>query len=191
MKVEPRLLEHPFYQAWTEGKVSEEQLSNYAYAYQQIIDKVPYWWQKILAAAGKQAEYQWIVEEEKEHAQLWRQWRQTLPEPTEKIDMSEFIDWMDNLSPDELLGALHVFEIQQPEVAKTKKDGLVQFYNYNWEDLSLKYFDEHMREEPHIKAGKELMKYFDMSAVEKGFKEGARRWFETLNAFMQKEEALC
>ncbi|NPA34835.1 MAG: hypothetical protein GXO48_07920 [Chlorobi bacterium] len=190
MKVEPRLLEHPFYQAWTEGKVTEEQLSNYAYGYQQVIDKVPYWWQKVLAAAGMQEKYQWIVEEEKEHAQLWRQWRQTLPEPTDKKDMSEFIKWMDSLSPDELLGALHVFEIQQPEVAKTKKEGLIEFYGYNWEDLSLKYFDDHMKEEPHIKAGKELMKHFDMEMIEKGFKEGARRWFETLDAFMA-EEAMC
>ena len=88
------------------------------------------------------------------------------------------------MNPSELLGAIHSFEIQQPEVAKTKKEGLLKHYNID--ESKTKYFDEHMNEEEHIAYGKMLsQKFADKSDFEKGFKRGSEIFYYALDRFMK------
>jgi pyrroloquinoline quinone (PQQ) biosynthesis protein C len=87
------------------------------------------------------------------------------------------------MTPSELLGALHSFEIQQPEVAESKKDGLLKHYGFSEKDL--KYFDEHMNEQDHISYGKYLKEEFaDEEEFNKGFERGSELFFKNLNLFM-------
>ena len=75
MELRFKLLEHPFYQSWTKGEITIPQLSAYAAAYTEFIDRVPHLWQRVTDNLGiNGAESSAIIAEETEHANLWRLW---------------------------------------------------------------------------------------------------------------------
>lgn len=96
--------------------------------------------------------------------------------------MQPVIDACDRLSPSRLLGVLQSFEMQQPEVAATKKAGLLHHYGFLTEDL--RYFDEHQREEVHIAYGRSLAEHrADAGEFEEGLKTGAELFYHSLDGF--------
>lgn len=82
MQPEPRLLDHQFYEAWERGDVSEEQLGEYATAYQAFMDRVPTYWRRVLDGLDvpEDGTGAAIVAEEREHADLWANWRSEITE---------------------------------------------------------------------------------------------------------------
>ena len=87
------------------------------------------------------------------------------------------------MNPSELLGAIHSFEVQQPEVAKTKKEGLLNHYGFSEADTT--YFDEHMNEAEHIEYGRKLANDFAVkSDFEKGFSRGSEIFYNALDRFL-------
>ncbi len=183
MPVQPRLLDHPFYQAWTRGEVSASTLASYHRAYDAFIQRIPSWWQAALDGAGDASlQGRTIVREEESHIPLWEHWGQTLPAAQGTASLQPVIDAFDALSPAALLGALQSFEIQQPEVARTKRDGLLQHYGVT-ADL-LRYFDEHEKEEKHIRFGTRLAQRVDEEEFAKGFTLGAELVYHSLDQFV-------
>lgn len=97
--------------------------------------------------------------------------------------IEELFKHLDAMNSSELLGALHCFEIQQPEVARTKKEGLIKYYGFNEKDLI--YFNEHIDEDEHIKFGKMLSEqYANKDDFIKGFNQGADILYKTLDLFV-------
>ncbi len=185
MQPDTRLLDHPFYQAWNQGKVTEEQLANYAGAYQSVMDRIPQLWMRIvdgLSVDDPQAEE--IIAEEQAHAELWTAWREALPAPTEQEGLADLHAALDDMSPAELAGALHAWEVQQPGVAETKKQGLLE--HYNGADQDLTFFDEHIEEEDeHIAFGEHIREqHADTAAFDRGFQHGAQVMYHSLDAFV-------
>lgn len=89
---------------------------------------------------------------------------------------------LDRMTPSELLGALQSFEMQQPEVAATKKEGLLRHYGFLTDDL--RYFDEHQREELHIAYGRSLADRFaDPAEFDSGFASGSELIYHSLDEF--------
>jgi pyrroloquinoline-quinone synthase len=120
------LLQHPFYLAWNEGKLTKEQMAVYAGEYGSFIQLISEGWQ----AAGEQA----IAKEEEEHFILWKKFAESL----EAKNMGTTIDQVDELvnsvknsfgSHAGALGALYAFEAQQPATASSKLEGLKKHYN--------------------------------------------------------------
>ncbi|MDZ7743987.1 MAG: hypothetical protein U5Q03_20200 [Bacteroidota bacterium] len=184
MKLTYRLLEHPFYQAWNEGKVSMEQLSKYAASYAEFIGRMPVYWKRISDAFDTDnPDLLKIENEEQEHIALWESWTSKMDRSNEYPKMDKIFEAFDNMSPSELLGAVHAFEVQQPEVAETKKRGLIGHYGFSASDLS--YFDEHMQEEAHIKLGIAMAdKHADHEQFKSGFETGSRLIYEGLDLFV-------
>ena len=184
MKLTHKLSDHPFYVAWNKGEITRDQLSNYAKSYENFIERIPEYWQKVITGfdvkdtmSGK------VVNEEIEHIELWKRWSDKLEDPVKTSLMSDIIYEFDNMSVSELLGALHAFEIQQPEVSRTKKEGLLKYYGFNENDT--KYFDEHLKELKHIEYGELLYKSFaDKHAFEKGYNKGSEMIYKSLDRFM-------
>ena len=86
------------------------------------------------------------------------------------------------MNPSRLLGALQAYEVQQPDVAATKKEGLIRHYGFSASDLT--YFDEHQKEEAHIAYGCRLAERFaDTREVDEGFAEGAELVYRSLDCF--------
>lgn len=177
------LLSHPFYQAWMTGDITPAQLVKYHSSYMEFIEKIPLYWSKVADAfAPEDEQLQQVITEEYEHIGLWKKWGEKMPKPDEFPRMDTLIDTLDDLGPDELLGAVHVFEIQQPAVAKTKKEALLKWFGFHTEDLH--YFDEHMDEQEHIAVGKRLAKkHADPQKFSAGFEQGGQLVYQALGLF--------
>jgi pyrroloquinoline-quinone synthase len=184
MNVQPRLLDHPFYQAWTEGEVPREQLAAYHRSYAEFIRQIPAYWQKVVDAFQQDTRRgSGIVQDETEHIDLWELWGKELNPPSVVPDMREVTDAFESMTPSMLLGALQAFEIQQPEVARTKKEGLLRHYGCREEDLL--YFDAHEQEEKHIAYGSWLADNFaDRKEFNEGLTRGASLVYSSLDKFV-------
>jgi pyrroloquinoline-quinone synthase len=181
--VQPRLLDHPFYQAWTRGEISPETLAAYHKAYTAFIKRIPFWWSTAAAGAGDSSPLaRTIIREEESHIPLWESWGKDLPPSASVTNLQSTIDAFDALSPAALLGALQAFEIQQPDVARTKKEGLLQHYGFSPDVLT--YFDEHQKEEKHIRFGARLAMRVNEKEYKEGFARGAELIYKSLDSFV-------
>ena len=185
MDLKFRLLDHPFYQAWTAGEVTPEQLSNYHKSYAEFIELMPQYWEKISNAFAKDSELaKEVIADETGHIELWQKWFGRLPQTDSFPKMTEVINSMSNMTPSELLGAVQAFEMQQPEVAKTKKEGLILHYGFTEKETL--YSDDHMVEEEHIQFGNYLRENFaNKDEYQKGFDKGAELFYNGLNLFTE------
>ncbi len=180
MELKHKLLEHPFYQSWSCGHISRDQLARYAGSYAEFIGEMPAYWGKI--ADGLGADARTVVAEETAHIALWEKWSARLPAAHDAPRMSELLDGLAGMTPSALLGAVHAFEIQQPGVAHTKKDGLIKHYGFSAEDTV--YFDEHLNEQAHIEFGEKLARTKANAAEFKaGFEKGAELVYRSLDLF--------
>jgi pyrroloquinoline-quinone synthase len=179
-----KLLDHPFYQSWTKGEITMDQLSIYHDSYAEFIARVPEFWEKAINGLGDDSSYgKTVVKEETDHIALWDEWKHRLPENSGFPRMTEIMESLDTMTPSELLGAIHSFEIQQPEVAKTKKEGLVCHYGYKEEEMT--YFDDHEEEAGHIRFGQMLAdKAANKEEFEIGFRRGSELFYKGLDLFM-------
>lgn len=189
MQPEPRLLDHPFYEAWERGDVSAEQLASYASAYQAFVDRIPGDWERVLDGLDvDDPRGETVVDDECRHADLWERWREDLPEPTETPELRELFDALDRMEPAELAGAIHAYETQQPAVAETKKTGLLAHYDGAEQDLT--FFDEHESEDDHVELGTRIREeYADPAAFDRGFRTGADRIYHSLDHFVSAASA--
>ncbi len=175
------LLDHPFYQQWQAGKISRQQLAQYAYAYAELVEQMPRWWEQVQEALG--CDERWVVDEEREHILLWRQWMTTLERPLTVPSMADTIAALDQMSPSQLLGSLYAFEVQQPAVARTKFQGLVAHYGFD--PAVLRYFEAHYHEERHVAVAESLaQEAADKEAFEHGVDRGARLFYHSLDRFL-------
>jgi pyrroloquinoline-quinone synthase len=180
MILQHSLLNHPFYQAWSHGTVTRGQLARYARSYAEFIAAMPAYWTRI----GQEfaVDTSAIVAEETQHVALWERWSAQLPQPADFPRMTEVLETFAACNASELLGAVHAFEIQQPGVARTKKDGLLAHYGFAEADTV--YFDEHLNEQAHIDFGANLATTkADPVALQNGFNRGAKVVYHSLDLF--------
>ena len=184
MLIQPRLLDHDFYRAWMAGEIPAGTLAAYHRSYHDFIRRVPGYWQRVVDAFQPlDAKEHPVVQEERRHILLWEQWGRRLTPPDEYPRLNELTDSLDAMTPSRLLGALQAFETQQPEVARTKKEGLMRHYGFPEGELA--YFDEHQKEESHIAYGRWLARtYADRREFKEGVAQGARLVFRSLDGFL-------
>ncbi len=184
MELKYKLLDHPFYQAWTMGEVTFEQLSKYHKSYNDFIQLMPTYWDRINKGFNlNDADSKRIVEDETRHIGQWQMWNGNLPSTETFPKMEEVLSTFANMTPSELLGAVQAFEMQQPEVAHTKKEGLLNHYGYQAGELI--YFDEHMEEEAHISYGLGLRdKYANAEEFQNGFDKASEVLYKGLDLFV-------
>ena len=134
------LLQHPFYQRWTDGTLPVSALKDYAGEYGSFIRSISRGWEAI-----GQFEH---AREEDTHAQIWETtFADKLgasvgtPSVKEAADLAEVSEelFSDRVTA---LGALYAFEAQQPVVAKAKVQGLREHYAHLPESCS-EYFELH------------------------------------------------
>ncbi len=164
--LQPRhLLNHPFYQAWNEGKLSRETIRDYAEQYAHHVDAFPRYISAThsicMDADARQLLLENLCEEEgiygeerrDNHPTLWRKFAKGMGATDETIDNAVLADCTKNLietlmenarsSYAEGLCSLYTYEQQVPEIAETKIKGLKQFYDGDQKD-TLKFFQVHL-----------------------------------------------
>ena len=140
------MLKHPFYVAWTEGKLSKAVLAEYAKQYYAHVRAFPTYVSGVHSRckdlAIRQELLENLIEEERgeeNHPELWLRFAEGLGVAREDVSGADLLattkDSVRRLrsltqSEDyrEGLAALLAYESQIPEVAQTKREGLKSFY---------------------------------------------------------------
>lgn len=146
-----RVLEHPFYVRWSAGELTQPELALYAGEYRHAVAALAETSAKAAAAApGRMRdEFQHHAEEEAAHVGLWSRFAEAAgadPDARER-PLSEtqtcVSAWTSGSDFAEHLAVLYVLEAGQPEIARTKLDGLTAHYGFSADSRATEYFRLH------------------------------------------------
>jgi len=156
------MLKHPFYQAWTEGRLPLDTLRAYARQYFHHVEAFPRAVSAVHSSCpdrdGRRMLAENLAEEEgldagkQDHASLWLMFASGLGESEERVRAQDLnpetralIETFRKLSRRSYasgLGALYAYESQFPGVASAKIEGLVDRYGIEDEE-TLRFFRVH------------------------------------------------
>ena len=153
------LLKHPFYQAWTMGTLTREDLAAYAQQYYKQESRFPRYVSAVHSNCPdlkvRQVLLENLTHEEsgpENHPELWLRFAGAVGADRGSVEAAEMnagtkrcIDVFDRLSRGDWrtgLAALYAYEAQQPVVAKTKIEGLKTKYGLDSND-ALGFFQVH------------------------------------------------
>jgi len=157
------VLEHPFYERWSEGRLEREELSFYAGEYRHAVVALA----EAVHAAARAADPQTrelLTEhaaEESEHVTLWDDFAEALDADLEREPRAETLacreSWTAGRDALENLVAAFTVESGQPAVSATKLDGLLTSYGFE-EGPATEYFALHSeRDHEHAAQSRELI----------------------------------
>lgn len=156
---EYHLLKHPFFQAWTEGKLGRETLRLYAEQYYQHVRAFP---ENLKQLAGRsRSPLAEVVEEnladeenpQAPHPALWQRFAESVGVSREALEaarplpgIAALLDTFDEVSSHgslaEAVAAFYAYEAQVPEISTRNISSLRRFYNVT-EPQALAYFEVH------------------------------------------------
>jgi len=150
---ERSLLKHPFYQMWSDGKLTLDSLSGYSKEYFQLVKAVPSFMTPIIEKAPNSVISELIdnQQEESDHIKSWIRFAGELGvseyeliryeglEKTRK-SVSELSELMNTYEGGAC--AMYAFEKEIPKISQTKLDGLAKFYGISNEEAT-EYFKLH------------------------------------------------
>jgi pyrroloquinoline-quinone synthase len=161
------VLRHPFYERWSAGELSAGELTLYAGEYRQAVVALARASQLAAQKAGPEhaPALRRHAEEEAAHVALWEQFAQATgaqPADAAQPALAETDacarSWTAGEQLLEHLAVLYAIEASQPEVARTKLEGLSEHYGYSQEGPAVEYFTLHERlDREHARQARELI----------------------------------
>ena len=144
-----RLLDHPFYRRWEEGKLEEGELSSYAAQYRYFEAQLPEFL-TALSALVVDRDAQALVDANladevdgpETHLALFDRFAKAVDAPDEALSpamatlVNTYKEAIANKDSSFALGVLAGYEVQAAEVAATKGEGLAAHYGVTGEGLS-------------------------------------------------------
>ncbi len=158
--MEYSMLKHPFYVAWTEGRLSQSVLAEYAKQYYAHVRAFPTYVSAVHSHCDdlkvRQELLENLIEEERgsdNHPELWMRFAEGLGVAREDIRDASLLPTTESsvarlksltASEDyrDGLAALYAYESQIPEVARTKRQGLKEFYGIE-DERAVAFFRVH------------------------------------------------
>lgn len=158
--MEHSMLKHPFYVAWTEGKLSKSVLSEYAKQYYAHVRAFPTYVSGVHSHCDdlsvRRELLENLIEEERgdeNHPELWLRFAEGLGVSREEVRSAELlpatvasVKQFQSLTQSddyrEGLAALFAYESQIPAVAQTKREGLKEFYGVD-DERAVSFFRVH------------------------------------------------
>ncbi len=205
------LLRHPFYQAWMQGALSQEILKDYARQYYFHVDRFP----RYISAIHSNCENgTWrnellknLNDEEgssglSSHPELWLQFAEglgldrkdvlaTTPRPAIQ-DVTSIFFGCARASFHEGVGALYAYESQVPEIAKSKIEGLKQYYGIQ-DQRTLCFFEVHQKADiEHRKVLLNMLENFpetEKSCAKESARRAAKALWDFLSDVQEQELA--
>jgi len=200
------VLTHFFYeQKWNNGELSLEDLQVYAKEYFHLVKAVP----DVVECVRKrtmdrQPELMEFIEEnmqeEVEHIELWKRFAKSLGvteaeleayHPSAKVQeaVAELKETAEG-SFEDAVATMYAMELDIPNVAQSKKDGLCKFYGLNEsnEDAHI-YFDEHLGEEKHFSVWRKVQ--IDPAHAEVAMKKSLAAQHKVLDAVCDECGITC
>jgi pyrroloquinoline-quinone synthase len=150
---ERSLLKHPFYQMWSDGKLTLDSLAGYSKEYFQLVKVVPSFMTPIIEKAPDSVIGELIENQQEEfvHINSWIKFAVELGISEDKLihynglektrkAISELSELMNTYEGGAC--AMYTFEKEIPKISQTKLDGLAEFYGMSNEE-STEYFKLH------------------------------------------------
>ena len=150
---ERSLLKHPFYEMWSDGKLTVESLAGYSKEYFQLVKAVPSFMSPIIENAPESVIPELVdnQQEEADHIQPWIKFAGELGIPEDELTKYEGLEKTKKAVSDlaDLMNtyeggscAMYAFEKEIPKISQTKLDGMAQFYGMS-NDNATEYFKLH------------------------------------------------
>src|SRR5919197_6077103 len=152
------LLKHNFYKMWSEGKLSLDHLQGYSKEYFQLVNAVPSFLQNIISSPiideSTKKDIDQSLEEELQHIEPWIRFATAIGVPRNQLVNHAAADktkgavfdlsCLSTRSLEEAAAAMYAYEMQLPEISRSKIDGLHKFYGIgkNNKDAT-NYFEIH------------------------------------------------
>ena len=151
---ERSLLNHPFYQAWSDGKLTREALAGYSKEYYQLVKAVPIFMTQLMDRVPQTLydELNFHQQEEFSHIGMWERFASGLGVARNDLLNYDGLDKTNHAisGMHRLMGslesgaaAMYAFEKEIPKISQIKLEGLAEFYGLTSEDVT-RYFKEHM-----------------------------------------------
>ena len=154
MLIEERsLLKHPFYQTWSEGKLTQDALAGYSKEYYQLVKTVPRFMTPLLDAAPESLydELDFNQNEETNHIKLWIKFANALGVSAYDLEVYNGLE-KTTMAIEGLFSMMHSFDIgsaamyalekEIPKISKTKLEGLAEYYGLTSFDATV-YLKHH------------------------------------------------
>lgn len=156
LEIEKRsLLKHPFYKAWSEGKLDLAELRGYSMEYFQLVKMVPSLVENVRSKTNDSSLHSEIsqsLKEEKEHIAPWVEFAKSLGVPEKSLqdyagdasakEAVSQLAMLSKLSFEEGVAAMYAYEKELPKISRSKIDGLEKFYRLTSHE-SRHYFEIH------------------------------------------------
>ena len=147
------LLKHPFYQMWSEGKLTIDHLQGYSKEYFQLVKAVPGLVESIPAAdSAARNDIASNAREEAEHVEPWIKFAVAIGISRSELVACEgetktksavsALRALAGSSFEEAVAAMYAYEAELPKISRSKIDGLKKYYNLDSEDAT-RYFEIH------------------------------------------------
>jgi pyrroloquinoline-quinone synthase len=155
------VLRHPFYQRWSAGELTEGELANYSGQYRHAVEAIATLSASVADDLPERAELRRHAAEERGHVRLWDGFVNTSGGDVDADPTSETAEcvrvWTRNGNPVESLARLYAIEASQPDISKTKLEGLYGSYGFA-EGPGTAYFQVHeSRDVEHAAEVRELI----------------------------------
>jgi pyrroloquinoline-quinone synthase len=147
------VLRHPFYRRWECGQLTQEDLAYYAGEYRHAV--------LALATLAKHSSAPDHAAEEAAHVMLWDAFAHSLDADLDRPPRVETQACTAAWSPaddPEGIAALYAIESAQPEISRTKLDGLIEHYGFEAGSAGTAYFEVHAeRDQEHAAESKRVL----------------------------------
>jgi len=164
------VLRHPFYKRWTEGALSAEELARYSGQYRHAVEAIATISADAADALPERPELRLHAAEELGHVRLWDGFVEAAggdahdPPTTETAECVRA--WTDDGDPALRLARLYAIESGQPEISRTKREGLLGRYGFA-DGAGTAYFRVHeTRDVEHAAEVRELIDELGADAEE-------------------------
>lgn len=173
------VLEHPFYTRWSEGTLTGGELASYAGEYREAVRALASASEHAASKAGPRhaARLREHAHEERAHVELWEGFARAAGAGDRSASGVALAQtracaraWEAGETLLEHAAVLYAIEASQPEIARTKLEGLVEHYGYAPEGPAVEYFSVHAhRDVEHARDARELIgELIDEASAERG-----------------------
>jgi pyrroloquinoline-quinone synthase len=176
------LLKHPFYQMWSEGRLTVDHLQGYSKEYFQLVKAVPKFVEEIASANTNPAlvrDIEGNLKEEREHIEPWERFAGAMGVPGSELrnyagaaktkDAVAKIMELAMSSFEEGVAAMYAFEAELPKISRSKIDGLRKFYGMTGKD-AVHYFELHEEADVrHAQVWREILQSLPAEKRERAF----------------------
>jgi len=155
------VLQHPFYVRWSAGELTAEELARYSGQYRHAVTAIADLSAEAAAELPEHSELVGHAEEERAHIELWDGFVDAVGGDSAAAPTAETTEcvevWTERDGALTALARLYAIESGQPEISKTKLEGLAAHYGVTAEP-GTRYFTVHRgRDVEHAAEGRELL----------------------------------